>query len=111
MHHKGRNKHHYEYWTDMNMATRLYESVPMPRQYLVEQIMDRRAACVVYQGKNYTPASPLEYFMKSIDRNLIHPSNKRELEYILTMLRDRGEKETFRYLKQEVLKGKPFPWE
>ena len=111
MHHKGRNKHHYEYWTDMDMVTRVYTPVHMPRQYLVEQIMDRRAACIVYQGKRYTPASPLEYFMKSVDRNLMHPGNKRELEYILTMLRDRGEKETFRYLKQEVLQGKPFPWE
>jgi len=27
------------------------------------------------------------------------------------MLRDKGEKETFRYLRDEVLKGKPFPWE
>ncbi len=111
MHHKGRNRHHYEYWTDMNMTTRVYEAVPMPRRYLVEQVMDRRAACIVYQGKNYTPASALAYFMKSIDRGLMHPSNKRELEYILTMLRDRGEQETFRYLKNHVLKGKPFPWE
>ena len=111
MHHKGRNKHHYEYWTDMNMTTRRYEAVPMPRRYLVEQVMDRRAACIVYQGKNYTPASALEYFMKSVDRSLMHPQNQRELEYILTMLRDLGEKETFCYLKQEVLKGKPFPWE
>ena len=111
MHHKGRNKHHYEYWTDMNMERRVYESVPMPRRYLVEQIMDRRAACIVYQGKDYTPASPLNYFMKSRERMLMHPQNMQELEYILTMLRDKGEKETFRYLKQEVLQEKPFPWE
>ena len=111
MHHKGRNKHHYEYWTDMNRATRLYESVPMPRKYLVEQVMDRRAACMVYQGKDYHPGSALEYFMKSRERELMHPSNSRQLEHILTMLRDKGEKETFRYLRWEVLRGKPFPWE
>ena len=111
MHHKGRNRHHYEYWTDMNMERRVYESVPMPRKYLVEQVMDRRAACIVYQGKDYTPASPLNYFLKSRERTLMHPQNQRELEHILTMLRDQGEKETFRYLKCHVLKGKPFPWE
>jgi hypothetical protein len=33
------------------------------------------------------------------------------LEYLLTMVRDRGEKETFRYIRREVLKGEPFPWE
>lgn len=111
MHHKGRNRHHYEYWTDMNLERRVYESVPMPRKYLVEQVMDRRAACIVYQGKNYTPASPIEYFLKSRERTLMHPQNQQELAHILTMLRDQGEKETFRYLKHHVLKGKPFPWE
>ena len=111
MHHKGRNRHHYEYWTDMNLERRVYESVPMPRKYLVEQVMDRRAACIVYQGKNYTPASPVEYFMKSRERLLMHPQTQQELAPILTMLRDQGEKETFRYLKHHVLKGKPFPWE
>ncbi len=40
----------------------------------------------------------------------MHPSTQRELEYVLTMLRDRGEEETFRYLRQ-IVKGKPFPWE
>ena len=111
MHHKGRNRHHYEYWTDMDRVTKKYESVPMPRKYLVEMVMDRRAACIVYQKEAYRDGSALEYFQPSRERVLMHEKTRRELEYILTMLRDRGEKETFRYLKQEVLKGKPFPWE
>ena len=111
MHHKGRNRHHYEYWTDMNKATRLYESVPMPRKYLAEQVMDRRAACIVYQGKDYTPGSALAYFMKSRERELMHPQTNKELRHILVMLAEKGEKETFRYLKTQVLAGKPFPWE
>lgn len=111
MHHKGRNRHHYEYWTDMNRQTRNYESVPMPRKYLVEMVMDRRAACKVYQGKDYKPSSALDYFMKSRERELMHPQTSRELEYVLTMLRDKGEKETFYYLRKHVLAGKPFPWE
>ena len=40
MHHKGRNRHHYEYWTDLSYQTRQYESVEMPRKYFVEMIMD-----------------------------------------------------------------------
>ncbi len=107
MHHKGRNRHHYEYWTDMNRQTRCYESVPMPRRYLVEQVMDRRAACIVYQGKDYTDGSALAYFLGSRERELMHPQTRQELAVILTMLRDKGEKETFRYLKTVVLKGLP----
>ena len=111
MHHKGRNRHHYEYWTDMNMETRQYESRPMPRKYLVEMVMDRRAASMIYQKEAYTPGHPLEYQLTSKDRALMNEQTRRELEYILTMLRDEGEEATFRYLKNEVLKGRPFPWE
>jgi hypothetical protein len=35
----------------------------------------------------------------------------RQLEFLLTMLRDEGEKTTFSYIKNNVLTGKPFPWE
>ncbi|MBQ6889822.1 MAG: catalase [Oscillospiraceae bacterium] len=111
MHHKGRNRHHYEYWTDMSRASGQYEAVPMPRKYLVEMVMDRRAACIVYQGERYTDGSALEYFDKSREKSLMHEQTKRELRYLLTMLKEQGEEATFRYMKQSVLKGKPFPWE
>ena len=111
MHHKGRNRHHYEYWTDMSLQTRCYEPVEMPRKYLAEQIMDRRAACIVYQGKDYTDASPYQYFITSREQELMHPENRKQLMFILSMLKDRGEKETFAYIKHHLLKGKPFPWE
>ena len=111
MHHKGRNRHHYEYWTDISSRTRQYEPIPMPRKYLVEMVMDRRAACLTYEGKTYTDAAALNYFSKSMERERMHPQTRQELGYVLEMLRDKGEKETFAYLRNHVLKGKPFPWE
>lgn len=111
MHHKGRNRHHYEYWTDLNPVTKRYEPVVMPRRYLVEMVMDRRAACMTYQGKNYTDASALAYLDRSRERTFMNPVTEKQLRYILTMLRDQGEEETFRYIREEVLKGKPFPWD
>ena len=111
MHHKGRNRHHYEYWTDMSRQTLRYESVEMPRKYLVEMVMDRRAACMTYQGKNYRDDSALVYFEKSWERELMPPETRRQLHFILNMLAEKGEEETFRYLKEAVLAGKPFPWE
>ena len=83
----------------------------MPRKYLVEMVMDRRAACMVYQGENYTSGSALEYLERSLERQFMHEQTLRQLRHILTMLRDKGEAETFRYLRRDVLKGKPFPWE
>ena len=111
MHHKGRNRHHYEYWTDMHPVTKTYEAIPMPRKYLAEMVMDRIAACRTYQGKNYTDGSALEYLDKSREQHLMHPETKKQLSFLLTMLRDKGQKETFRYIKKELLKGTPFPWE
>lgn len=111
MHHKGRNRHHYEYWTDMSPVTRVYESIPMPRKYLCEMIMDRRAACMVYEGAQYTDSSALRYFEKSRERMLMHPQTRQELGFLLAMLSEQGERTTFRYIKNQVLKGKPFPWE
>ena len=111
IHHKGRNPHHYEYWTDLNTATRTYEPVPMPRKYFVEMIMDRRAACMTYQGKNYRDDSALIYFEKSMEKVLMHEATRRQLTFVLTMLAEQGETETFRYLKENVLAGKPWPWE
>lgn len=111
IHHKGRNRHHFEYWTDLNRETKRYESVPMPRRYLCEMVMDRRAACMVYEGEKYSDASPLAYFNRSLDQTLMHPQLRQELGYLLTMLAEKGEKETFSYIKNHVLRGKPFPWE
>lgn len=111
MHHKGRNRHHFEYWNDMNRQTRRYESVPMPRRYLVESVMDRIAASKVYEGEKYTDRSALGYLQRSNDPNLMHPDSYRQMHHILTMLAENGEKETFQYLKRDILKGKPFPWE
>lgn len=108
MHHKGRNKHHYEYWTDLSIVTRKYQAFPMPRKYFVEMVMDRIAACKTYHGKNYTDGDALEYLITSAegrDTTMMHPRTKEELTYVLTMLKERGEKETFRYLKEVVLRG------
>ena len=110
MHHKGRNRHHFEYWTDMNLVTKNYEPLPMPRKYLVEMIMDRRAACMTYQGKAYKDDSSLIYLERGLEKDKMHPQTLRELRYLLTMLAEKGERETFSFLK-EILAGKPFPWE
>lgn len=42
LHHKGRNKHHYEYWLDYGIhAGDGIVPVPMPMRYIVEMFIDR----------------------------------------------------------------------
>ena len=50
LHHKGRNRHHFEYWTDLSPVTRTYEPVDMPVRFLCEMVADRIAACKTYEG-------------------------------------------------------------
>lgn len=104
LHHKGRNRHHFEYWTDLDLQTKEYGPVPMPTVYLVEMVMDRIAACKVYQGADYVPGSPLTYLDQAKESRMIHPETFQKLHFLLTMLRDRGEKETFRFIRRVVLK-------
>ena len=111
IHHKGRNRHHFEYWNDFSKEAGGYVSVPMPRRYVAESVMDRIAACRVYEGDKYTDASAVNYLDRSMDGRLMHPRTYREMKYILTMLKDEGEANTFAYIKNHVLTGKPFPWE
>ena len=108
MHHKGRNRHHFEYWTDIQPDTKTYGPVPMPTEFLVEMVMDRIAACKVYKGPLYHDGSALEYLDQARDSSLMHPETKRQLGFLLLMLRDRGEAETFRFIRQVVLRGLPF---
>lgn len=83
----------------------------MPRKYLAEMVIDRIAACKTYQGSKYSDASAFRYFEHSRERDLMHPKTQRQLAYLLEMLRDCGEDETFHYIKHRLLKGAPFPWD
>ena len=58
LHHKGRNKHHIEYWYDWNAK----ETPVIPYRYAVEMLCDHIAAGIVYKGKNWTKEYPLEYW-------------------------------------------------
>lgn len=105
LHHKGRNRHHYEYWIDY--STKEIKGgmapAPMPEKYIVEMLMDRIAACKVYNGTNYTDAAPLTYYSKGRENAPIHPKTRELLERLLTMLAQKGEAETFKYIRREVL--------
>ena len=102
MHHKGRNRHHFEYWTDYSPKTRVMEPVEMPLNFVAEMFCDRVAASKIYNGKSYTDEAPLNYFLKAKATRFIHPKTSDELEALLTMLKEKGEKETFRHLKTKV---------
>lgn len=105
LHHKGRNKHHYEYWIDYSAKEIKGGMAPakMPEKYVVEMLMDRIAACKTYHKDTYTDRDALDYFNKGKEHAMMHPETKALLEKLLTMLAEKGEKETFAYIRREVL--------
>ena len=106
LHHKGRNKHHYEYWVDYdpNRGERILAGARMPRRYVAEMVMDRISASQVYNGKNYNDQMPLEYYEKNKDKLwFVHEQTKRELSYILRILAEDGEDAMYEYVRYVYL--------
>ena len=104
LHHKGRNKHHYEYWIDYS-ATEGKGMVParMPDRYLAEMFVDRVAASKVYNGSRYTDDLPLNYFLRGKPKILMEKHTKFTLELLLRMLAEEGESATEEYIRKNIL--------
>lgn len=107
LHHKGRNKHHLEYWIDYSLQKDGYPltGMEMPVKYVAEMLCDRIAACRVYQGDAYTDASAWQYYENGLRVNtmIMHPKTRELLENMLHMLAEKGEEATFAYIRREVL--------
>ena len=106
LHHKGRNKHHYEYWIDYNMKGPGLAGSKMPEKYVVEMFMDRISACKNYKKEAYTDRSALEYYFSGAEHQIIHDDTRALLEKLLYMLAEKGETYTFEYIRTHVLKNK-----
>ena len=104
LHHKGHNKHHYEYWIDYptNKDAGLV-GMKMPVKYVVEMFCDRVAASRNYNKEKYTDADALNYYLKGKGHYVIHPDTDRLLHKLLKMLAEHGEDYTFTYIRRHVL--------
>ena len=100
MHHKGRNRHHFEYWTDYNIQTKRVDPVKMPLKYVKEMFCDRVSAGKIYLGKNYTDNNPIEYFMRGSAKTAMHPDTARLLEKCLSLVQTDGENAAFKQIRQ-----------
>lgn len=106
LHHKGRNRHHFEYWTDYNSVEKRVMPVKMPIKYVAEMFCDRVAASKIYKGENYTNSSALEYFENGNAARQMHPKTAELLREWLKMLTEQGEDKTFNHIKKVVKESK-----
>ena len=100
LHHKGRNKHHHEYWVDTSLPEK---AVIMPYKYAAEMVCDKLAAGITYNGKNWTKETQLNYYINN-ERNvsIIHPQIDKFLMVIFTDVSKDGLEQTL--TKQNIKK-------
>ena len=105
LHHKGRNRHHFEYWIDycLTPGGGVYiGGCKMPKKYVAEMFCDRIAACRVYQGDKYTDASAYDYYLRSRGHAPIHEETRALLGRWLLMLKEQGESTAFAAIRAEL---------
>ncbi len=102
LHHKGRNKHHWEYWVDFYSEGT--KAPRMPNRYLAEMFCDRVAATKVYLGDNYYDGAPLDYFNRTKYYYIMEQESLETMEDMLIYLKDNGLSKSIIYIKNKYLK-------
>ncbi|MDI9519176.1 MAG: DUF5662 family protein [Erysipelotrichaceae bacterium] len=102
LHHKGRNKHHWEYWYDFTKDG--YGPIEMPIQYVCEMICDRIAASRIYLKDNYKNDSAYEYFITRLNNTPMHKNTELMTKTFLGYIKDYGEEEGLKMIKEELKK-------
>lgn len=97
-HHKGRNKHHYEYWTDN------YDDgttcIKMPYKYVLEMVADYLAAGRTYNGKSFIFEQEYDWWLKNKSVKKMHGDTKAMVTVILNLLAKHQNKETFKRISK-----------
>lgn len=104
LHHKGRNKHHWEYWLDNGLNG--VHALEMPVNYVVEMFCDRVVASKIYQKDAYTDRSALDYYLSGKNHIMIHPKTDELIMHMLTYLNDHGLDNTIEHIRKDILKNK-----
>ena len=108
LHHKGRNKHHHEYWVDLDTTEK---TLIMPYPYVAEMICDKMAAGIIYAGKDWTPDYELNYYLeKEKGKILIHEKMDKFIFEIFTQVKENGLDKTYtkkniKQVYENIVKG------
>lgn len=109
LHHKGRNRHHLEYWIDyLPGGGGAMGGMKIPLRYVCEMVCDRIAASRIYQKEAYTDASAWEYYARGRNHYMLHPDTRALLEQLLLMVRDEGQAATFAYMRRLLRENRPY---
>ena len=89
LHHKGHNKHHWEWWTDFGPDGEIIAN-KIPSRYVIEMICDWIGAGMVYGGEKWTQSEPLAYYYKVRHGRHFHPETEALIIYLLEIIQEKG---------------------
>ena len=97
-HHKGRNPHHYEHWTDRYDDGTV--AIKMPFKCVVEMIADYLGAAHAYHGKNFTLMMEYDWWLDKIKSNpKIHVETRNFVTAVLCTFATKNKVERITNLK------------
>jgi hypothetical protein len=104
LHHKGRNKHHFEYWIDYSLDKEHpgMSGMKIPKKYMAEMFVDRVSAGKVYNGDKFTKESPLEYFQHGVGGTIMNDASREYLTKLLVIYAQEGEDAAYKFLKDDL---------
>ena len=103
LHHKGRNRHHWEYWTDFGKNGEVIVN-RIPRKYVIEMVCDWIGAGKAYNKESWTQREPLKYYNKVRNGRHFHPDTEAELLKYLECIADKG-LDAFHKMAKTMLRG------
>lgn len=104
VHHKARNPHHWEYWTDFNSAkpngdgtfTIICKCVKMPYDRVIEMFCDFVGASKTYNKETFSLKAPLDYWNKNCEgQRAMHSDSEKLIKKLLTTLSEKESLEDF----------------
>lgn len=99
-HHKGRNKHHWEYWADFrDDGSIVYGRIPI--RYVKEMLCDWIGAGKAYNRGRWDHHYPLRYFKSHETYYHLHPDTKAFLMHALQLFEDEGEDAAFAWVRAQ----------
>lgn len=101
--HKGRNRHHWEWWTDFEVDGIVIAS-KIPEKYVYEMVCDFVGAGKAYNKGKWNQDMPLNYHLKIKKNRIFHPDTLKLFEHILLFIKNFGLKDTLHQMKLKSFK-------
>jgi hypothetical protein len=87
LHHKGRNRHHYEYWQDN--FDKGGTPLQMPRNDAIEMLADYLGAARAYMGNEFSYADEYKWWKNKISKGIaMHPQTKKFIDNALHLFKE-----------------------